>query len=176
MTAISWELPHDFPHYATGATLVSFTDLRLGYAEDRIQISEQPFWHEVKADSYGGAEGPPCDVQYIGALVYVTALLNRFNETNLRKISRIYYSGSPAEYGEMLPVGWYMRQDGGMETLELINKSYILTYTKAILKQGRKFNVGSRHQAFALTFECHISDPCDSVLFEYDDDGDDPCS
>lgn len=168
-------LPHDFPHFATGPTLVEFHDLELGYAEDRVQISEKPFWHEVKADSYGGAEGPPCDVQYLGALVYVQCLLNRFDEANLRTISRIDYGGPASADGEMLPAGWYMRQDGGMEQLRLLSKEYTLTYSKAILRQGRQFSVGTRHQAFALMFECHVDNPCDAVLFEYET-GDDPCS
>jgi hypothetical protein len=166
-------LDQQFPHYSTGPTLVEWHG-ELGYAEDKVQIAEQPFWHEVHADSHGGAEGPPCDVQYIGSLVYVTCLLNRFNEANLRVIGRIAASKSTTD-GTMPPTGWYMRQDSGMEQLTLTNKSYTLSYPKAILKQGRSFNAGTRHQAFALTFECHVNNPCDAVLFTYGD-GDDPCS
>lgn len=167
MTAIYWSLPQDFPHYATGPTLVDFGANELGFAEDRIQISEQPFWHEVHADSYGGAGGPPCDVQYIGSLVYVTCLLNRFNEPTMRIIGRIASEKVTVD-GTMPPTGWYMRQDGSMKPLSLVNASYTLTYEKAILKQGRKFNVGTRHQAFALTFECHINNPCDVALHKYE--------
>ena len=167
----SGTLPQAFPHFATGPTLVEFNSLELGYAEDRVQIEEKPFWHEVKADSYGGAEGPPCDVQYLGALVLVRCLLNRFDEAYLRALGSIDV-GAP---GEMPPTGWYMRQDGGMKQLRLINQTYVLTYSKAVLRQGRQFNVGTRHQAFALMFECHVNNPCDSVLFDYED-GDDPCS
>jgi hypothetical protein len=68
-----------------------------------------------------------------------------------------------------------MRQDSGMGKLELINKTYTLAYERAFLRQGRQFSVGTRHQAFALVFECHVDNPCDAKLFSYEDD-DDPCS
>ena len=168
-------VPQAFPHFATGATLVKFHDLDLGYSEDRIQIDETPFFHEVKSDGFGGSEGPPCDVQYLGSLVYVRCSLNRFDDTNIRLISRIDYGGPANADGEMLPAGWYMRQDGGMEELVLSSKQYTVTFTKAVLRQGRKWSMGTRHQAFILMFECHIDDPCDCKLFAYGA-GEDPCS
>ena len=169
-------IPDTYKHFATGPTLVRFgTYYDLGYSEDRIQISEKPFWHDVKSDGYGGSEGPPCDVQYLGAVAFVTCLLNRFNEEYIRKLAKIQIDGVQLANGIMLPTGQYMRQDAGMDKLELVNKTYTLTYEKAFLRQGRQFSVGTRHQAVALMFECHVDNPCDANLFAYDDD-DDPCS
>jgi len=171
-------VPQEFPHFATGATLVKFHSLELGYSEDRIQIDETPFFHEVKSDGFGGSEGPPCDVQYLGSLVYVRCALNRFNEVRIRTIAPLDRYGGPTGYlapGTMPPPGWYMRQDGGMEELVLSSKEYIVTFTKAVLRQGRKWSMGTRHQAFILLFECHIDNPCDCKLFEYGT-GEDPCS
>lgn len=172
-------VPQEFPHFATGATLIQFHSLRLGYSEDRVQIDETPFFHEVKSDGFGGSEGPPCDVQYLGSLVYVRCALNRFNEGRIRSIAPIdRYGGSTGNLtaGTMPPAGWYMRQDGGMEELVLSSKEYLVTFSKAVLRQGRKWTMGTRHQAFILMFECHIDNPCDCKIFEYDDEGSDPCS
>ena len=169
-------LPQSFPHFATGATLVKFHDLELGYSEDRIQIDETPFFHEVKSDGFGGSEGPPCDVQYLGSVVYVRCMLNRFNNANLKTIGSIAtddYEHVSAP-GIMPRAGWYMRQDDGMEELILSSKEYVVTFTKAVLRQGRKWSMGTRHQAFILLFECHIDDPCDCKLFTYGA-GNDPC-
>lgn len=174
-------VPQEFPHFATGATLVQFHSLRLGYSEDRIQIDETPFFHEVKSDAYGGSEGPPCDVQYLGSVVYVRCALNRFNRTNIKTINSIAIISSedPDEHttepGVMPRPGWYMRQDDGMYELVLSSKEYIVTFSKAVLRQGRKWTMGTRHQAFILMFECHIDNPCDCKIFEYDT-GEDPCS
>lgn len=171
-------VPQEFPHFATGATLVQFHSLRLGYSEDRIQIDETPFFHEVKSDGYGGSEGPPCDVQYLGSVVYVRCALNRFNRTNIKTISSIGDGDSEhfSAPGIMPRAGWYMRQDGGMEELVLSSKEYLVTFSKAVLRQGRKWTMGTRHQAFILMFECHIDNPCDCKIFEYDEAGADPCS
>lgn len=170
-------VPQEFPHFATGATLVQFHSLRLGYSEDRIQIDETPFFHEVKSDGYGGSEGPPCDVQYLGSIVYVRCALNRFNEARIRTIAPLdRYGGKTGSLtaGTMPPSGWYMRQDGGMEELILSSKEYLVTFSKSVLRQGRKWTMGTRHQAFILMFECHIDNPCDCKIFEYGT-GEDPC-
>jgi len=168
-------VPQAFPHFATGATLVKFHDLDLGYSEDRIQIDETPFFHEVKSDGFGGSEGPPCDVQYLGSVVYVRCMLNRFNGDNLKKLSGITGDfGFVVNTPTMPRSGWYMRQDGGMEELLLSSKEYVLTFTKAVLRQGRKWSMGTRHQSFILLFECHIDNPYDCTLFSYAA-GNDPC-
>lgn len=170
-------VPQSFPHFATGATLVKFKNLELGYSEDRVQIDETPFFHEVKSDGFGGAEGPPCDVQYLGSIVYVRCMLNRFNETNLRSISSIAiedYAHISAP-GIMPRAGWYMRQDDGMEELVLSSGEYTVTFTKAVLRQGRKWSMGTRHQAFILMFECHIDNPCNCKSFAYTA-GSNPCN
>lgn len=172
-------VPQEFPHFATGATLVQFHSLRLGYSEDRIQIDETPFFHEVKSDGFGGSEGPPCDLQYLGSIVYVRCVLNRFNNYNIKTISTVGVIGTDdsthvSDMGIMPRTGWYMRQDAGMEELVLSSKEYIVTFTKAVLRQGRKWSMGTRHQAFVLLFECHIDNPCDCKLFEYGT-GNDPC-
>ena len=167
-------LQHAFPHFATGPTLVRFGGYDLGYAEDRIQIQERPFWHDVKSDASGGAEGPPCDVQFLGAIAIVSCLLNRFKESNMRALSKIHITAQQTD-GVLLPTGTYMRQDSKMVDLWLINAAYTLVYQKAFLRQGRQFTIGTRHQAFQLAFECHVTDPCDYELFTYSDE-DDPCS
>jgi hypothetical protein len=168
-------VPQSFPHFATGPTLVQFHGYNLGYSEDRVQIDETPFFHEVKSDGFGGSEGPPCDVQYLGSLVYVRCALNRFNQTTLKTISSIATEDARITAPGIMPrAGWYMRQDDGMEELVLSSKEYIVTFSKAVLRQGRKWSMGTRHQAFILMFECHIDDPCDCKILEYGT-GEDPC-
>jgi len=168
-------IPTTYAHYSTGATLVQYDALALGYAEDRIMIDERPQWENVQNDAFGGGASVPSDVQYLGSIAYITCTLNRINEANIRALSMIEPDGLSAGYGEMPPMGRFMRQDSMYATLELINVSYTLNYPRAFLRQGRRFNVGVRHQQVILMFECHINDPCDMILFSYEDP-DDPCS
>ena len=157
-----------FPHRATGPTLVTWATSQLGYADDRIQIEERPFWEDIRNDAFGGAAGMPSDVQYLGSIAIVTCNLNRFQIAEIEKLAHID-SIPTATYGTMPQVGLFMRTGGtapGMYgSLVLSNRSETLTYTFAFLRQGRRFNVGTRHQIFSLVFECHVNDPCDMVLF-----------
>lgn len=162
-------IPATYVHYATGPTLVSFgasaTTDALGYAEDRVQIDERPVWEDIKNDAFGGGAGVPSDVQYLGSIAYVSCVLNRFVEANIRRLSQLEITGGSGTTGNLPPIGRFMRQDIMYESLFLTSNAYTLTFTRAFLRQGRRYNMGTRHQQIQLMFECHIDDPCDTVLF-----------
>jgi hypothetical protein len=189
-------IPQIFPHHSTGATLVSFgsnpvdtsgetlTLLPLGYCEDRVQIEERPQWEDIRNDIFGGMAGIPSEVQYLGSVVYVHCNLNRFVLNNLRELSSIHpvFSELVAGLGGVTPgpMGTFMRQGNNvnetyMEMLELSCATQVLTFSRAFLRQGKRFNMGVRHQQIALVFECHVSNPCDMELYEIAA-GNDPCA
>jgi hypothetical protein len=153
-----------FPHRATGPTLVTWSGNEIGYADDRIQIEERPFWEDIRNDAFGGAAGMPSDVQYLGSIAIVTCTLNRFTVAEIEKLAGID-SVPGTTYGTMPQVGLFMRQNTMYGALLLSNRTETLTYTVAFLRQGRRFNVSTRHQIYSLVFECHIDDPCTRVLF-----------
>jgi hypothetical protein len=189
-------LPMGFPHRSTGATLVEFgsaadtgsgddaTMLKLGYCEDRVQIDERPQWEDIRNDIFGGMAGIPSEVQYLGSVVYVHCNLNRFNDYHIKKLSSIHPSLSQVVGAEVAnqmtgttgdvvsgPMGAFMRQGDNatityMETLRLSSATENLTFHKAFLRQGKRFNMGVRHQQVMLVFECHIYSPCDLELYE----------
>ena len=157
-----------FPHRATGPTLVTWAGNEIGYADDRIQIEERPFWEDIRNDAFGGAAGMPSDVQYLGSIAIVTCNLNRFTVAEIEKLAGIDSVPGTA-YGTMPQVGLFMRSEGTNAAmygaLVLSNRTETLTYNVAFLRQGRRFNVGTRHQIYSLVFECHVNDPCDMILF-----------
>jgi hypothetical protein len=79
----------------------------------------------------------------------------------------------------MPQVGLFMRGNmiaqGMYGELRLSNRTELLTYNVAFLRQGRRFNVGTRHQIYSLVFECHVNDPCDMILFAQSA-GSNPCT
>lgn len=176
-------IPHQFPHRSTGATLVAFGGVDLGYAEDRVMIDERPQWEDIRNDIFGGMAGIPSEVQFLGSVVYVQANLNRFNMTNIRDLSNLRLVDDTLGEGAVQDIGVFVRQGdragtgstSGFKSLVLSNVSETLTFAQAFLRQGRKFNLGTRHQQFALVFECHINDPCDPLMYTVSA-ADDPCS
>lgn len=163
-----------FPHRSTGPVLVKWNDTELGYADDRIQIEERPFLEDIRNDAFGGAAGMPSDVHFLGAIAIVSCNLNRFNAANMSAIADLDASNA-LTYGTFPSVGDFVHQDELSGNLILQAKNEILTYELSFLRQGRRFNVGTRHQIFSLVFECHIKDPCNMVLFT-STDGTDPCT
>ena len=153
-----------FPHRATGPTLVTWNSLQLGYADDRIQIEERPFWEDIRNDAFGGAAGMPSDVHYLGSIAIVSCNLNRFVIANIQALADLD-AANVNTVGVMPAIGTFMRSDAMYSSLVLSNATETLTYTVAFLRQGRRFNVGTRHQIFSLAFECHVDDPCTMKLF-----------
>jgi hypothetical protein len=115
----------------------------------------------------------PSEVQYLGSIAIVTMNLNRFTD-NIEDLAGIDSIPGVA-YGTMPQVGLFMRQNTMAGNLILSNRTEILTYTVAFLRQGRRFNVGTRHQIYSLVFECHVNDPCDMILFAKSA-GSNPCT
>ena len=155
-----------YPHHSTGPTLITFDDMPLGYSEDRVQIEERPQWEDIRNDAFGGMAGVQSDVQFLGAIHYVHCNLNRFVAANINTLAMIDVdnpTGDTGDYDGLM--GKFMRQDEMYAALVLSNKSATTTYSVAFLRQGRRFNMGTRHQQVALVFECHIDDPCDMVVF-----------
>jgi len=158
-------IPATYVHVSTGPTLVTYDSLNLGYSEDRVQIDERPQWEDIRNDAFGGMAGVPSDVQFLGAVHFVHCNLNRFVADNVESLAMIEVDGpaNPGDYDTMM--GRFMRQDQMYAELVLSNKTATTTYKVAFLRQGRRFNMGTRHQQVALVFECHIDDPCDMVVF-----------
>ncbi|MEK9809999.1 MAG: hypothetical protein VW362_06095 [Candidatus Nanopelagicales bacterium] len=66
----------------------------LGYSEDQVTIEERVFRHDIHSDEYGGGEGPPIDVQYLGEVHYITMSLVNYDIAIYKKIQPKIYGGS----------------------------------------------------------------------------------
>lgn len=163
-----------FPHRSTGPTLVKWNNTELGYADDRIQIEERPFFEDIRNDAFGGAAGMPSDVHFLGAIAIVSCNLNRFSITNIAALGDLD-AGTTQGTGVYPDVGTFVHQDGMSGSLVLQSANEILTYALSFPRQGRRFNMGTRHQIFSLVFECHIKDPCLMSLFT-SSAGSNPCN
>lgn len=172
------------------------TLLSLGYCEDRVQIEERPQWEDIRNDIFGGMAGIPSEVQYLGSIVYVHCNLNRFNDYHIKLLSSLHPSVAitggltGAEVANQMSgttgdvvggtMGTFMRQGDNaticyLETLRLSSATEKLTFHKAFLRQGKRFNMGVRHQQVMLVFECHVMSPCDMELYQIEA-GVNPCT
>lgn len=81
----------------------------LGYSEDQVTVEERVFRADVHSDEYGGPEGPPIDVQYLGEIHYITMSLVNFDIAVYKKVQPKVYGGT---YGESVNPGSLMGADG----------------------------------------------------------------
>ncbi|MEM6798543.1 MAG: hypothetical protein AAF589_03430 [Planctomycetota bacterium] len=82
--------------------------LTLGYSRNAVEISEQPFYHDVPGDENGGDEGPPVDVQFLGMTHLVRMRLSKFDSAvadELHKFVPGSVKGTPAPTGQLLFLG-----------------------------------------------------------------------
>jgi hypothetical protein len=137
-------------------------------------IDERPFYEDIRNDGFGGAAGMPSDVQYLGSIAIVTVNLNRFNAANVAALGDLDAS-QVLTAGTLPDIGSFVRQDTLWGGLYLTNGTETRVFAQSFLRQGRRFNVGTRHQVFSLVFECHVDDPCTMVLYTVGA-ANDPCT
>lgn len=64
------------------------TLIRLGIATDTLEITPRPFYNDIYSDQYGGQQGPPVDVQYLGETIDINFSLTTWNEVAINLLKR----------------------------------------------------------------------------------------
>jgi len=60
----------------------------LGVATDTLEITPRPFYNDIYSDQYGGQQGPPVDVQYLGETIDINFSLTTWNETAINLLKQ----------------------------------------------------------------------------------------
>ena len=55
----------------------------LGYTRNGVDQTEEAFWLDVPGDEYGGDDGPPIDIQFLGAIARVRCEFTKWNVANI---------------------------------------------------------------------------------------------
>lgn len=64
-----------------GATLSSSSYTLLGYSQDGVRFRDEAFYTDVHGDEFGGQEGPPIEIQYLGKIQRVHLELTKYDDT-----------------------------------------------------------------------------------------------
>lgn len=141
----------------------------LGYSEDQVRIQERVFRSDVHSDEYGGPEGPPIDVQYLGEIHYITFTLVNFDLAVYKKIQPKVYGGA---YGESPEPGTLMAGDGKYFRLLLKPLTDVYgtptpkeprNYLAAFPFQNMEWALGTKATRAPVGFEAHaLADAADN--------------
>lgn len=154
--------------YSTGPVLVNYDSVDLGYTEDRVEITIQPFFDDLHTDSWGGLAGPFADRQLLGAVASINCMLTKFDDAAVQKLSSFVEQGAGVA-GKIgaAKLGEFIYQDTMYATLDL--KSTLtgssLKFEFAHLSGSFAFNSSMRHRRYQLQFLTRMNDPCARVLY-----------
>ncbi len=123
----------------------------LGYTTDGSSVTEQIFTKEVHSDEYGGEEGPPADIQYLGEMHIIRLRLSRYDESIANKI-RASTAGGTA--GTPATRGTLYKQDAKTWRLLIKTANRPRNYLCAIFREPREFNKGTKYSELQVTAHC----------------------
>lgn len=145
-------------HFTTGPVAptltVSAVDYQLGFCEDGVTISLEPFFDEIKSDDFGGRSGPPSDAQFLGAIGTVQMLFTKYTKLYLDNLSCFTGAALTANNKGLLPaIGSFVRQDSLGAQLKLNGPGENLSFAFAFLKDRYEMNSGTRWRRYMLGME-----------------------
>src|SRR5574343_1801081 len=135
--------------FTTGPCSVFYDAVELGFCENGAEITVQPFFEDLHADSWGGLAGPFADRQLLGAIAQINCLLVNFDDSAVQKLSAFIEQGAAAagEIGDT-KLGEFIYQDAKYATLELKTPlaSSSLKFEYAHVANAFEFNSSTRHR------------------------------
>jgi hypothetical protein len=162
--------------FSTGPCSVFYDAVELGFCENGAEITVQPFFEDLHADSWGGLAGPFADRQLLGAIAQVNCLLTKFDNAACEKLTSFTEQGDGdagiigPSYGSGVldKLGTFVYQDAQFGILEL--KTTLASSSKkfdyAHVAGSIGFNMGMRHRRWQVQFLCRMDSPCTRVLYE----------
>lgn len=138
-----------------GLTLVKFAGNNIGYTRNGVDITKEGFFLDVAGDEFGGDDGPPIDVQYLGELVRVRCELTKFDPDNAKRIYRRKDTNALGEFTNV-PGSTLMNQDAQAAEL-VLNSNGVDHYTfkNAFPRAPIEINKGTKFSTLVCEFECH---------------------
>ena len=114
----------------------------LGYTADGCEITEQIYTHDVPTDLFGGEQGPPTDVQYMGEVHVIRLNLTKYDELVVNKIRAGLATGTAGTIG--VPGSLYVQ--GGFSWRLLIGTPFRpRNYVNVIFgKEPKELNKGTK--------------------------------
>lgn len=141
----------------TLATLVE-----LGITRNGVTVSYEHFYYDVPGDEFGGDDGPPIDVQWLGSIARVRCEFTKYNRTYLDAVLGLVQgstfgdmntqsSGSSKYPGELLftPLNY---------TRVLLDNSIgdRMNFPRCIIRAPHEQNYSTKYASPIVEFEAHV--------------------
>ena len=127
--------------------------VKLGESMDMVDVEERAFFHNIPGDRHGGPQGPPIEIQWLGAICVVRMELSRWDTAvldNLRKRKVQTTAGTIP----LTDVGTLMLATKAFRLL-LHSTTRPLNFPCVLLRDAVSYGMGSKFTGVGLQFECH---------------------
>lgn len=125
----------------------------LGYSEDGVRIWQEKFRLPVHGDQNGGLDGPPIDIQQLGAIWHVEMVLTSWETSVADKIANGVAGGSAGTEGT---VGTLLFTESNKIFRLLINPtSRPFNFLRAVPEDFDISPKGTKHSKLTITWNCY---------------------
>ncbi len=119
----------------------------LGYSLNGVEISDEPYYDDVKCDSHGGEAGPSADIQHHGFHSVIRIELSRWDSVVAAKLHAFLpgvTAGVRGTPGSLMSANSYR--------LLILSTNLPRNYPAAFVAEPQEINKGARYSRLALTF------------------------
>ena len=154
----------------TPGTGVLSTAFDLGINREAIPIIVTPSMLDVPSDDFGGPDGVPADVQYMGAIANIQLSLTKFDKAHVDSFLTGYTwddggANDTQTAGVLPPFGVFARQNYYFFSMTLTSAYVVRTFEQCIVRNGGATGQGTRYSSYDLQVECHIDNTTARELF-----------
>lgn len=141
------------------------TLVELGITRNGVTVSYENFYYDVPGDEFGGDDGPPIDVQWLGAIARIRCEFTKYNRTYMDAVLGIMQGStfggmtvqsqlSTSKYpGELV----FTRTN---QTRVLLNNSIgdRRNFPKCFIRAPHEQNYATKYASPIVEFEAHVYD------------------
>jgi len=121
----------------------------LGYARNEPEVIFNPFFHDVPSDENGGDQGPPVEVQFLGAIAMVRMRLTRYDPAVCAIVERFATSLTAGQPGT---AGLLMFSNAVTLRILIDNANDPRNFPRCIPRSPIEMNKGSKFTELSLEF------------------------
>ena len=144
-----------------GPALVYVNDEKLGYTRNGVDFTDEGFFIDVPGDEYGGDEGPPIDVQYLGGIARFRIELTKYDLATASKlIGRIPDASVGTIKAGFNSPGTLLFQDSNTYVvhIESVETGFKMRFPRAIIRNPIELNRGTKFTTLVMEIEGHADD------------------
>ncbi|QDU97531.1 hypothetical protein [Lignipirellula cremea] len=140
----------------------------LGVCLDQPRLVDRAFYYDVHADSHGGPQGPPIDVQYLGRLMLARLDLSKYDRAVADKV-RGRLPGGAAGQVASTEIGTLLLQSESTIRVLLASPNDPYNFPTCIVREAVEITVGAKFSTFSLEFTAY-PDPTTGLLYNAETD------